>query len=450
MVRTEIDGSQAKNLSLTADVTGTLPVANGGTGAATLTSNAVLLGNGTGALQTVAAGTSGRALVSNGTTWGASASSAELQGNKNVANGYVGMNAQAQQAVGSEPFLELNVDFTTKSNGNMPTTDDSTTKTFNITYTESNANPQISSGAYVCPDTAASTQGCYYTAPLTAGVTYLECDFQFASAGTGGQALALVVWSNALPTGLLDAASATATAHIVFVPGGYQASYYNAGVQGTVSPNYQWLPGTAKQHVEVAIDVAGDLGPPNTVYVRGADGAVNSFTWAGIAGWTNYQHACCEIRYNTASTDGRVNVYRFAATSTPLKNFYDTSNKARMLVQQGQPGRDIVVMGGVYNLTRAAGQVTDPAYLAYPRPFARVRYCATNTTQASTHTWKLTDRVSGSDVSNSSGTFGASGRTLDVIPTTPFSLATNAMPYCNISTLGASPGIGAAGYLVPG
>jgi hypothetical protein len=46
-----------------------IPVANGGTGAATLTSNAVLLGNGTGAVQTVAPGSTGNVLVSNGTTW---------------------------------------------------------------------------------------------------------------------------------------------------------------------------------------------------------------------------------------------------------------------------------------------------------------------------------------------------------------------------------------------
>lgn len=55
--------------SLTTAVTGTLPVANGGTGATTLTANNVLLGNGTSALQAVAPGTSGNALVSNGSTW---------------------------------------------------------------------------------------------------------------------------------------------------------------------------------------------------------------------------------------------------------------------------------------------------------------------------------------------------------------------------------------------
>jgi len=46
-----------------------LPVASGGTGAATLTANNVLLGNGTSAPQFVAPSTNGNVLTSNGTTW---------------------------------------------------------------------------------------------------------------------------------------------------------------------------------------------------------------------------------------------------------------------------------------------------------------------------------------------------------------------------------------------
>lgn len=46
-----------------------LPVASGGTGTSTITSNNVVLGNGTGAIQVVAPGTSGNVLKSNGTTW---------------------------------------------------------------------------------------------------------------------------------------------------------------------------------------------------------------------------------------------------------------------------------------------------------------------------------------------------------------------------------------------
>ena len=53
-----------------------LPVANGGTGSTTLTSNNVLLGNGTSALQVVAPSTTGNVLTSNGTTWQSTAPAA--------------------------------------------------------------------------------------------------------------------------------------------------------------------------------------------------------------------------------------------------------------------------------------------------------------------------------------------------------------------------------------
>jgi len=62
--------------NLTTNVTGTLPVANGGTGAATFTANNVLLGNGTSALQVVAPSTAGNVLTSNGTTWQSTAPAA--------------------------------------------------------------------------------------------------------------------------------------------------------------------------------------------------------------------------------------------------------------------------------------------------------------------------------------------------------------------------------------
>lgn len=52
-----------------ASVTGVLSVDKGGTGAATLTTNNLLLGNGTGTVQFVAPGASGNVLTSNGTTW---------------------------------------------------------------------------------------------------------------------------------------------------------------------------------------------------------------------------------------------------------------------------------------------------------------------------------------------------------------------------------------------
>lgn len=50
-------------------VTGTLPVANGGTGKSSVTAGSVVVGNGTSAMTEVAAGTSGNVLTSNGSTW---------------------------------------------------------------------------------------------------------------------------------------------------------------------------------------------------------------------------------------------------------------------------------------------------------------------------------------------------------------------------------------------
>ena len=63
-------------IGLTTHVSGTLAAGNGGTGAATLAANNVLLGNGTGALQVVAPSTIGNVLSSNGTTWVSAATAA--------------------------------------------------------------------------------------------------------------------------------------------------------------------------------------------------------------------------------------------------------------------------------------------------------------------------------------------------------------------------------------
>jgi len=76
-------------IALASGVTGTLPIANGGTGATTLTANNVILGNGTSAVQFVAPGTTGNVLTSNGTTWTSAAPPAiTLAGN----NAFTGAN----------------------------------------------------------------------------------------------------------------------------------------------------------------------------------------------------------------------------------------------------------------------------------------------------------------------------------------------------------------------
>ena len=68
----------AGTLTLNGTVNGSaaVGVANGGTGATTLTANNVLLGNGTSAPLFVAPGTNGNVLTSNGTTWSSTAPAA--------------------------------------------------------------------------------------------------------------------------------------------------------------------------------------------------------------------------------------------------------------------------------------------------------------------------------------------------------------------------------------
>lgn len=68
--------STAANVNAATELTGTTPVANGGTGAATHTANSVLVGAGTSAITSIAPGTSGNVLTSNGTTWASTAPAA--------------------------------------------------------------------------------------------------------------------------------------------------------------------------------------------------------------------------------------------------------------------------------------------------------------------------------------------------------------------------------------
>jgi hypothetical protein len=75
------DGTTGKLIKQAATVT----VAQGGTGATSLTANNVLLGNGTSALQVVAPGTTGNVLTSDGTTWQSSTPAAQAYPGAGVA-----------------------------------------------------------------------------------------------------------------------------------------------------------------------------------------------------------------------------------------------------------------------------------------------------------------------------------------------------------------------------
>lgn len=75
-----------------AGISGIVPVANGGTGASSLTANNVILGNGASPVAFVAPGTSGNILKSNGTTWVSTAASI-------TAPGYEEFSAAAAQTI---------------------------------------------------------------------------------------------------------------------------------------------------------------------------------------------------------------------------------------------------------------------------------------------------------------------------------------------------------------
>jgi hypothetical protein len=83
-------------------ITGQVAVANGGTGASTLTANNVILGNGTSAVQFVAPGTNGNVLTSNGTTWtsAAATSTGRLLAGTTLVLDPIALNTRTTQAHG--------------------------------------------------------------------------------------------------------------------------------------------------------------------------------------------------------------------------------------------------------------------------------------------------------------------------------------------------------------
>ena len=106
-----------------ANVTGTVAVANGGTGATTLTANNVLLGNGTSAVQAVAPGTTGNVLTSDGTTWTSAAPSGGASTTHYIGESYGGgivfyVTSDGQHGLISETQL-ISPNANTSANGDI-------------------------------------------------------------------------------------------------------------------------------------------------------------------------------------------------------------------------------------------------------------------------------------------------------------------------------------------
>ena len=123
---------KAGGVDLTAEVTGTLPVANGGTGATTLTDGGVLLGSGTGAITATAVLTNGQLLIGDGT------------GDPTVGTLTGGTNVTVTNGAGSITIAATDTD-TTYSAGTLL---DLATTTFNVDLSEA-AEAAIADGDYV-------------------------------------------------------------------------------------------------------------------------------------------------------------------------------------------------------------------------------------------------------------------------------------------------------------
>lgn len=168
--------TNATGLPLTTGVTGTLGVANGGTGLATLTANAVILGNGTTAPTFVAPGTSGNVLTSNGTTWVSQAGGAGGSVVASLQTGYVGTNTVSTSTGEDLRFVDVTISAVSNVN-----------KCF-INFMGVSAQGGAASGNYYPPSGANGTAA--ITARLTS-TTNLRLSCAVAMTGISGRWLVL-------------------------------------------------------------------------------------------------------------------------------------------------------------------------------------------------------------------------------------------------------------------
>lgn len=91
-----------------ANVTGTVAVANGGTGATTLTANNLLVGNGTSAVSLIAPGTSGNVLVSNGASWSSGSASSSFIQNQTASDQTAGFRVNGDGLIGGKIGIGTN------------------------------------------------------------------------------------------------------------------------------------------------------------------------------------------------------------------------------------------------------------------------------------------------------------------------------------------------------
>jgi len=162
-------------------------VSQGGTGLTTLTSNNVVLGNGTNNVQLVAPGTTGNVLVSNGTTWisNAAASTAQVYPGAGIANstGTAWGTSYTANGTGTTLALTTSPNFTTPVLG-TPTSGTLTNCTVDGTngvgYINIPINPQTGNYTLVASDAgktiyhALGSAAATHTIPANSSVSYIN------------------------------------------------------------------------------------------------------------------------------------------------------------------------------------------------------------------------------------------------------------------------------------
>jgi hypothetical protein len=162
-----------------------ITAAQGGTGLATLTSNNVVLGNGTSNVQLVAPGTTGNVLVSNGTTWISNAAVGQTYPGAGIANstGSAWGTSYTANGTGTVVALTTSPNFTTPVLG-TPTSGTLTNCTVDGTngvgYINIPINPQTGNYTLVAGDAgktvyhALGSANATHTIPANSSVSYIN------------------------------------------------------------------------------------------------------------------------------------------------------------------------------------------------------------------------------------------------------------------------------------
>lgn len=179
------------------NVTGTVVVANGGTGLTTLTANNVILGNGASNPTFVAPGTSGNILTSNGTTWTSAASS-----------GGSGQEYHASSAATTSSSNITATSFTTFDNSPTLTFNPTTSGTFKIYCSiplDNTTSANVISARMACTTGGATVLAESQVTCFAAAVAIASCYAQTVFTLTNGTTYSFDIQGKALAGGTTTA-----------------------------------------------------------------------------------------------------------------------------------------------------------------------------------------------------------------------------------------------------